>query len=169
MSDNHDIALEMSRIFEEEQLKFLEEEAGRAQKYRIAAVFLAVKMAQDLKRVHDNLLTTESKGSYSSKQKVIAKTAIEKQLVNTTNLIEFLKEAEQKYFLEGREIEGVLCQLAKYFENDQNELYLAKLSYEIVDASFLSARGQLQDCYPVKTISDVIAESLERSFPEAFK
>jgi len=169
MSDNHDVALEMARIFEEEQLKFLEEEARRAQKYRVAAIFLAVKMAQDLKRVHDNLLTTEGKGSYSSKQKLVAKNAIEKQLVNATNLIEFLKNAEQKYFLEGSEIEGVLCQLAKYFENDPTHSHLAKLSYEIADAAFLSVRGQLQDCFPVKTTPDVIAESLEKSFPEAFK
>jgi len=168
-NDGNDVALEMALIFEEEQRKFLEAEAERARKYKVASIFLAQKMMDDLNRVKANLETSKPDGSYTSKQKVVSKKSIIGQIDNTSKLIEFIKNADQEYILESDGIHSVIRQVANYFENDSEQLHLAKLSYELRDAHmYASYSGMFPEERQIE-VTDAVVKSLEKSFPKVFK
>jgi len=169
MNKTDDIAMEMAEAVAKMQAEWEADDAERARKYRIASVFLAERMLDDLSLVKKRLHLKEAVGSYIIHQRKTADASLTDRITDTENLISFLKEADQDYFVgnieEGKTNEEsvqLLRMFADYFRGDCNNLQLAKISNDLEDfrCSNLNAN---------KSVADAIVASLEGSIRDIFK
>lgn len=169
MSKNDNIATEMADIMTKMTAEWAADDAEKARKYKIASVFLAERMLDDLELVKIRLYLKEAVGSYVIRQREAANTSLTNQITNTKNLIVFLKKADQDYFI-GNEKNGttnveavrLLKTFADYFRGDCNNLQLAKISDDIQDF-------HISNMDSIKSVADAIVSSLERSVSDIFK
>jgi len=161
MNKTDEIANEMAETIAEIAAEMEADSAEKARKYKIASIFLAERMLDDLKGVNRRVGLREAVGSYIIRQRKVAEASLAARITDSENLISFLKEADNDYF-GGRESEQLLKMFADYFRGDCNNLQLAKISHDIEDF-------RLANINPGKTVSDVIIESLEDSVRDIFK
>ena len=167
MNKTDNIAMEMAEAVAEMQAEWEADDAERARKYKIASVFLAERMLDDLVLVKKGLHLKEAVGSYIIHQRKTADASLTDRIADTENLITFLKEADQDYFIgnsENTNAEAVqlLKMFADYFRGDCNNLQLAKISNDI--ESF-----RLANMDESKSVADVIVASLAGSVRDIFK
>ena len=169
MNDSNDIANEMADMMAEMAAEWKADDSERARKYKLASIFLAEKMHEDLIWANKKMYLKEATGSYVIRQKEVATAALNRQLANAKTLISFLKNADEEYFIgdsekgtDNKEAVGTLSSLAAYFRGDVNNPVLAKISFDVQDFKMANMDGS-------KTTADAIIKSLEDSVRDIFK
>ena len=166
MNKTDDIAMEMAKAVAEMQAEWEADDAERGRRYRIASVFLAERMLDDLKLVKKRVHLKEAVGSYVTHQRKKADESLTARITDMKNLVCFLKEADRDYFIgdaEGttnREALQLFKMFADYFRGDCNNLQLAKLSHDVEDFGRVGTN---------KSVADIVVISLEGSIRDIFK
>lgn len=169
MNKTDDIANEMADMMAEMAAEWAADDAERARKYKIASIFLAERMLDDLELVKKRLHLKEAVGSYVIRQRKAADESLQRRVADTKELIEFLKEADQEYFIgdaekgtTNEEAVQLLTMFADYFRGDCNNLQLAKISNDIENFRLANVNGN-------SSVADAIVVSLEGSIRDIFK
>lgn len=167
MNNTNDIATEMADAMAEMQAEWEAEDAEKARRYRVASVFLADRMLDDLRLVKKRIHLKEAVGSYVIHQQKKADESLTARITDMENLVGFLKDADRDYFIgndekrtTNREAIQLFRMFADYFRGDCNNLKLAKISNDIDDFRRVDSS---------KSIADIVVISLEGSVPDIFK
>jgi len=167
MNKTDDIALEMAEAVAEMQAEWEADDAERARKYKIAAVFMAERMLDDLSLVHKRIHLKEAVGSYIIHQQKKADESLTARITDMENLVSFLKEADRDYFIgndekntTNREALQLFGMFVDYFRGDCNNLQLAKLAHDVEDFGRVGTN---------KSVADIVVISLEGSVRDIFK
>lgn len=169
MNKTDDIAADMADELAGMAAEWAADDAERARKYKIASIFLAERMLDDMQLTRNRLHIRGAVGSYALHQRKVADESLQRRIIDTQNLIAFLKEADQEYFV-GNEENGttnseavrLLAMFADYFRGDHNNPQLAKISNNIQDFHISNIDAS-------KSIADAIVASLESSIYDIFK
>lgn len=169
MNKTDDIATEMADMMAEMAAEWAADDAERARTYKIASVFLAERMLDDMELVKKRIHLKEAVGSYATHQRKTANDSLQRRIADTKNLIVFLKEADQEYFIgdaekgtSNTEAVQLLKMFADYFRGDCNNLQLAKISNDIQDF-------HISNVDPSRSIADAVVVSLAGSVRDIFK
>jgi hypothetical protein len=169
MNKTDDIEKRMAEMMAEMAAEWAADDAERARKYKIASIFLAERMLDDIELVKDRLHLKEAVGSYTMHQRKTADDSLARRIADTKELIEFLKEADQEYFIgdaekgkTNEEAVQLMKMFADYFRGDCNNLQLAKISNDIENFRMSNISGD-------KSVADAIVVSLEGSIRDIFK
>ena len=170
MNKTDDIANEMAGVMAEMAADWAADDAERARKYRIASIFLGERIIEDLQKVKKKAGLRDTYGSYVAHQKKIAMESLDKQINNVGKTIEFLRNANDEYFVgeESDESKATLIMFADYFRGDAGNLKLAKISTDLEEFKIINAGLRVNDGFPANSVADVIVASLESSIPDIF-